>query len=124
MSISESTAYKGCMYSGLPNLASAFGYANAAWTLKAELTCEYVCRLLQHMQRHNFDSCVPRAPAVVEGGAPLLNLSSGYVSRALGGLPRQGRQAPWKALSFYPADLLMLRHGRLDDGVMEWRSTR
>ena len=124
VSIGESTAYKGCMYSGVPNLASAFGYANAAWTLKAELTCEYVCRLLMHMQRNGFDSCVPRAPVAQEGGAPLLNLSSGYVLRALDKLPRQGRHAPWKALSFYPADLVVLRYGKLDDGVMEWRARR
>lgn len=123
VSIGESTAYKGCMYSGVPNLASSFGYANAAWTLKAELTCEFVCRLLAHMQRSGFDTCVARAPAAQPCGAPLLNLSSGYVARALDGLPRQGLHAPWKALSFYPSDWLFLRHGRLEDGVMEWRAS-
>ena len=33
------------------NLAVATGYVNASWTLECDLTCAYVCRLLDHLAR-------------------------------------------------------------------------
>ncbi|MCA9677194.1 MAG: NAD(P)/FAD-dependent oxidoreductase [Kofleriaceae bacterium] len=107
--------YKGAMISGVPNLALALGYTNASWTLKCELIVQYVCRLLAYMDRHDFASCVPRPGADV-GDEPLLDLSSGYVQRALPGLPRQGSKVPWKLYQSYVRDLAMLRHGKLADG--------
>ena len=60
--LSETMSYKGMMLSGVPNLAFAIGYTNASWTLKCDLTCEYVCRLLNHMDEHGHRQCVPREP--------------------------------------------------------------
>jgi monooxygenase len=112
-------AYKGMMLSDLPNLAMAFGYTNASWTLKADLTAGYVCRLLNHMARHGHAVAVPRRdPSVAE--APFLGFTSGYVQRALPTLPRQGVRKPWQVHQNYLADLLTIRFGRLDDGVMQF----
>jgi cation diffusion facilitator CzcD-associated flavoprotein CzcO len=116
--------YKGTCYSGVPNLASAFGYTNASWTLKCDLTCEYVCRLLQHMDRTGTDICVaPHDPSVEE--TAFLDFSSGYVQRARNILPRQGARKPWRLNQNYARDLIAMRWGRIDDGVMRFsRSDR
>jgi cation diffusion facilitator CzcD-associated flavoprotein CzcO len=117
--LAKTTAYKGMMYSDVPNLASAFGYTNASWTLKCELTTEYVCRLLNHMERHGYARCTPRCRDPEMATEPVLGLSSGYVRRALATLPRQGMRAPWRLYQNYIKDLLMLRFGRVDDAEME-----
>ncbi len=116
----KTLTYKGMMFSGVPNLASSFGYTNASWTLKCELTCAYVCRLLNHMARHGHRQCTPRRddPSVRE--APWIDFSSGYVQRALHRLPKQGSKAPWRLHQNYALDLLTLRFGKVDDGVMEF----
>ncbi len=119
--LSKAMAYKGMMYSDVPNLASAFGYTNASWTLKCDLTAEYVCRLLKHMDRHGYAQCTPRVndPEVTE--EPILDFTSGYVQRALHTLPRQGSKTPWRLHQNYVRDLSMLRYGRVDDGTMEFK---
>jgi cation diffusion facilitator CzcD-associated flavoprotein CzcO len=119
--MSKTIAYKGMMYSDVPNLASALGYTNASWTLKCDLTAEYVCRLLKHMDRHGYAQCTPRVndPEVKE--EPILDFTSGYVRRALDTLPRQGSKTPWRLHQNYVRDLSMLRYGRVDDGVMEFK---
>ena len=113
--------YKGMMYSDVPNLASAFGYTNASWTLKCDLTSQYVCRLLQVMGEHGYRQCTPRRrdPAMRE--EPVLDFTSGYVQRALHTLPKQGSRAPWRVHQNYLSDLLTIRNGRIDDGTMEFR---
>jgi hypothetical protein len=120
--LSKTMAYKGMMYSDVPNLASAFGYTNASWTLKCDLTAEYVCRLLKHMDGHGYAQCTPRVndPAVRE--EPILDFTSGYVQRALHTLPRQGSKTPWRLHQNYVRDLSMLRYGRVDDATMEFRA--
>ena len=112
--------YKGLMYSGVPNLAAAFGYTNASWTLKADLSCEYVCRLLNHMRAHGIAQCTPRNrdPKLVE--EPLFDFSSGYFQRSLHLFPKQGSKPPWRLSQNYLRDILTLRFGRLDDGVLEF----
>ncbi|MBL4544602.1 MAG: hypothetical protein JKP95_01505 [Oceanicaulis sp.] len=87
----EHVTYRGMMLSGVPNAALAFGYTNASWTLKVDLTAERVCRLINHMKARNLDYVVPVPPADLET-LPLLDFSSGYVQRALPTLPRQGRR--------------------------------
>ena len=113
----QTLVYKGMMNSGVPNLASTFGYTNASWTLKADLSARYLCRLLNHMDRHGHTVCTPRHDASV-GTQPFLDFSSGYVQRALPMLPRQGDRKPWKLYQNYVLDWLTLRMGRIDDGVM------
>ena len=118
--LSKSMSYKGMMYSDTPNLASAFGYTNASWTLKCDLTCEYVCRLLNYMDKRGYAYGTPRKtdPTVTE--APWLDFSSGYVQRALDNLPRQGSKRPWKLYQNYALDLVTLRFGKVEDGSMEF----
>jgi cation diffusion facilitator CzcD-associated flavoprotein CzcO len=118
--LSRAVSYKGMMFSDVPNLALALGYTNASWTLKCELTARYVCRLLAHMQARGWDSCTPRRPAEGVEEAPLLGLTSGYITRAAGMLPRQGAKAPWRLHQNYAMDMAALRFGALRDGVMEF----
>lgn len=119
--LSQTMAYKGMMYSDVPNLASAFGYTNASWTLKCDLTAEYVCRLLKYMDKHGFAQCTPRVndPELTE--EPVLDFTSGYVQRALHTLPRQGSKKPWRIHQNYIKDLSIIRFGRVDDGTMEFK---
>ncbi|WP_110514413.1 flavin-containing monooxygenase [Herpetosiphon llansteffanensis] len=112
--------YKGMMLSDVPNLALAFGYTNASWTLKCELTSMYVCRLLNYMDRHGYAYCVPKNFNPAMATEPALNFTSSYVQRVISHLPRQGRNRPWKLYQNYLLDLLMLRLGTLDDGNMEF----
>ena len=122
--LGDTRSYMGMMYSGIPNLASAFGYTNASWTLKAELICEYVCRLLNHMERRGYEQCRPRFETETSATEAFIDFSSGYVRRALESLPKQGARRPWRAYQNYLKDLLLLRYGRLHDGVMEFRRKR
>jgi monooxygenase len=117
--VSRSMAYKGAMLSGVPNMAYAFGYTNASWTLKADLTANYVCRLLRHMDSHGYAIATPR-PDPALGEQPFLNFTSGYVVRALKILPKQGSERPWKVHQNYFLDALTLRFARIDDGVLDF----
>jgi monooxygenase len=112
--------YKGMMYSDVPNMASAFGYTNASWTLKCDLTCEYVCRLINYMDRRGYKQCVPHNvdPAITE--MPSLNFSSGYVQRSIAKMPKQGSKRPWRLYQNYALDIVTLRFGNVDDGVMRY----
>jgi cation diffusion facilitator CzcD-associated flavoprotein CzcO len=112
--------YKGMMYSDVPNLASTFGYTNASWTLKCDLTCEYVCRLLNYMDRRGYKQCMPHNvdPTIEE--LPSLSFSSGYVQRALAKMPKQGSKRPWRLYQNYALDLVTLRFGKVNDGVMRY----
>jgi cation diffusion facilitator CzcD-associated flavoprotein CzcO len=115
--LSKSMSYKGMMYSDVPNLASCFGYTNASWTLKCDLTCEYVTRLLNYMDRKGTPIATPKSDPSVEE-APWLDFSSGYVQRALEILPKQGMKKPWKLYQNYALDLVTLRFGKVDDGTL------
>jgi len=117
---SQTLNYRGAMYSGVPNLASAFGYTNASWTLKCDLTCEYVCRLLNRMERLGFRQATPRNRDPEMGTQPWLDFSSGYVQRAIARFPKQGTRRPWKLYQNYALDILSLRYGKMDDGVLEF----
>jgi len=112
--------YKGVMYSGLPNLAATFGYTNASWTLKADLTSRWVCRLLNHMQACGARVATPTPADAAMPRDPFVDFSSGYFQRHLAALPKQGREKPWKLNQNYLSDLFALRFGRLDDGVLRF----
>jgi monooxygenase len=117
---SRAMTYKGLMFSEIPNLASAFGYTNASWTLKADLTAEYVCRLLNFMDAHGYDYCTPRKrdPSIVE--EPAINFSSGYIQRGKDVLPKQGSKRPWRLHQNYALDMLDLRFSPINDGTLEF----
>jgi monooxygenase len=116
---SQAMSYKGMMLSELPNCVMTFGYTNASWTLKADLTAAYVCRLLRYMERKGLAIAVPRREAGVEP-EPFLNFSSGYVQRAKGELPQQGSRRPWQVYQNYFQDMMTIRYGRIADGVMHF----
>lgn len=116
----KTLSYKGMMYSGVPNLASSFGYTNASWTLKCDLTCDYVCRLLKHMDAKGYVQCTPRNDDPTVKEEPWLDFSSGYVQRAIAKFPKQGSKTPWKLYQNYARDIMALRYGRLEDGVLEF----
>lgn len=121
VNVAERFSYKGMMLSDVPNLALSFGYTNASWTLKCDLTSRYVCRLLAHMDRGGYDICVPRLP---EGGferQPMLDFSSGYVVRAQSEMPGQGPKPPWRVHQNYVRDLAALRFQPVTDKAMEFR---
>jgi hypothetical protein len=118
--LSEKLSYKGMMLNGVPNLAFAVGYTNASWTLKCDLTCEYVCRLLNHMDKHGSRICTPhnRDPSITE--EPFIDFSSGYVLRSIDQFPRQGSRPPWRLHQNYARDILMLRFAAIEDDAMEF----
>ena len=118
--LGETIGYKGCMYSGVPNLVSTFGYSNASWTLKAELICAYACRLLTQLERSGARWCVPDAAGVAATGEGPLNLDAGYVRRARGRLPKQGASLPWRNLHNYLLDRWLYKHARIDDGALRF----
>jgi monooxygenase len=117
--VPSTMTYKGMMLSGVPNMAFTVGYTNASWTLKADLTSEYVCRLLNHMSAHGYRRCVPEADPSV-GEQPLLDFTSGYVRRSLDEFPRQGSREPWKLRQNYLFDIGTIRRGAIDDGAMRF----
>ncbi|GIJ20940.1 flavin-containing monooxygenase [Micromonospora lutea] len=110
----ETVAYKGMMLSGVPNFAMTIGYTNASWTLKADLVARYVCRLLRHLDRTGTQIVTPVAPPPGPR-PPLIGLTSGYVRRGVGRLPRMGTRGPWRLPQNYLRDLLSMRYGRLTD---------
>ena len=118
--LSDLLTYKAMMFSGVPNMALSFGYTNASWTLKSDLTGEYVCRLLNHMKRKGYRVCVPENHDPSVNDTPFLDFTSGYITRALADMPKQGSKAPWKMYQNYPLDLLMIRYGRIDDKAMQF----
>ena len=122
--LADRLVYKGMMLSDVPNLALAFGYINASWTLKADLTARSVCRLLNHMARRGYTTCTPRLRDPTLKREPLLNFTSGYVRRADAVLPRQGSRAPWRVYQNYLLDMLALKFGKIEDGVLEFRGDR
>src|SRR5262249_48742142 len=117
----RSLVYKGMMFSDIPNLAFAIGYTNNSWTLKCDLTSEYVCRLLNYMDQHDYTLCTPRVHDPDVGEEPVIDFSSGYHQRALHTLPHQGAKKPCRLHQNYLKDLSMLRYGRLADGTMEFK---
>jgi len=120
--LAKTITYKGMMYSDVPNLASAFGYTNASWTLKCDLTAEYVCRLIKYMDQHGYAQCTPRINDPEVTPVPAIDFNSSYVLRALDTLPQQGSKTPWRVHQNYVKDLSMLRYGRVDDGTMEFKT--
>jgi monooxygenase len=117
----EKFAYKGMMLSDVPNYALAIGYTNASWTLKADLTSEYVCRILNHMKRHGYQRVAPENHDPALRPIPWMDLTAGYVQRNLAVFPKQGSKRPWQLYQNYVRDLMLLRYARVDDGVMQFR---
>lgn len=116
----DTLSYKGMMFSNLPNLATCFGYTNASWTLKCDLTCKYVCKLLNYMKAEGYSRCVPRPASDEAATEPFIDFSSGYVQRGVARFPKQGKHKPWKVFQNYMLDKISLDFSSVDDGVMEF----
>jgi monooxygenase len=106
--VSERMAYKGMMLAGVPNAAFTIGYTNASWTLKIDLVCAYVARMLRFMRDHRYASVTPRPPAGMPA-APLIEMSSGYFERSRGLLPLQGDRTPWRLHQHYFRDVQLFK---------------
>jgi monooxygenase len=119
LDVPRTMVYKGMMLSGVPNFAYAFGYTNSSWTLKAELTADHVCRLLNHMDRHGYGAVSPEADPSVEE-EPLLSFSSGYVTRSAHVLPKQGSKRPWQVYQNYLLDKYTIQFTPLNDGTLKF----
>jgi len=114
---SQALTYRGMMISDVPNLALAVGYTNASWTLKADLICRYVARLLNHMDANGYTQATPRPERTAGPTEPFLNLTSGYVARAVDQFPRQGAEAPWRIHQNYLRDIALIRRADLEEGM-------
>ncbi len=121
--LSETWSYKGMMFSDVPNLVQTFGYINASWTLRADLTAEYVCRLLNHMRATGMRQCTPRLREEDRDmvARPWIDdFSAGYMQRAMHLFPRQGDRGPWRNTQNYAADRKMIRNEPLEDGALQF----
>jgi cation diffusion facilitator CzcD-associated flavoprotein CzcO len=117
--LSKTLSYRGMMFSDVPNLSYSFGYTNASWTLKADLTGLYLTRLLNHLKKTGREIALPvREPGLEE--VPFLDFTSGYVQRARDVLPKQGSKKPWKLHQNYALDMISLKYASVDDGVIRF----
>ena len=112
--------YRGCMFSDVPNFAMVFGYTNASWTLKADLTCQFVARLIRHMEDEGYAYCAARNHDPTMGTEPFIDFSSGYFVRAVDQLPKQGTKQPWRLNQNYLIDTIKLKRAPIEDGVLEF----
>jgi len=120
VTLGETVAYKSMMLSGIPNFAFAFGYTNSSWTLKVDLVCEHLCRILEHMQEGGYDTAAPVLDETSIERRPMLDLQAGYVQRAIDAFPAQGSSGPWTVEMSYKADRARLHDGPVDDRALQF----
>ena len=120
----ERLTYKGMMLSGVPNFALSFGYVNASWTLRTDLTCEYVCRLIKLMDKKNVLSCTPIDDLEAYGNDKLIDFTSGYIKRGLKMMPKQGNKSPWKNYQNYIKDIFAVRFMSIDDTNLKFHNSK
>jgi len=118
--ISKTMTYKGMMFSNVPNLVATFGYTNASWTLRADLTSEYVCRLINFLNKKGYAYCCPRVDQSVEHDGNWLDFSSGYITRSIHKFPKQGSRDPWRNTQNFPRDVFTIRWGNIDDKELKF----
>ncbi|CAN5365072.1 NAD(P)/FAD-dependent oxidoreductase [soil metagenome] len=113
--------YRGVMFSNIPNFAVAIGYTNASWTLKCDLSCSYVTRIINYMDEHHHSVCTPRFDNTEFSSEPLLDFDAGYIKRALDIMPKQGSRAPWKVYQNYLKDSLSFKYSKLKNKYLEFK---
>jgi cation diffusion facilitator CzcD-associated flavoprotein CzcO len=119
--IGKTYCYRGVMLSDVPNFAIAIGYTNASWTLKCDLNCSYVTRILKYMEQNKFSICTPKFDSNAFASEPFLDFDSGYIKRAGGRLPMQGSRSPWKVYQNYIKDSVILKFGSVNDKYLEYK---
>ena len=126
INFADEWTYKGVMCSNIPNMVQTFGYINASWTLRADLTAEWVCRVLNHMDEFGYDQATPRIPEILartmEKRYWIHDFSAGYMQRMLPKMPRQGTQLPWVNPQNYRKDRKMFRDTAIADGALIFTS--
>ena len=121
--LSETISYKGMMYSGVPNLINSFGYINASWTLRSDLTCEFMCKLINYMEEKNISYSIPDPDIDLSTEDPFVNgFTSGYLMRSMHLFPKQGEESPWRNNQKYFEDVFDIRFKSIDDGSLLLRS--
>ena len=118
----NTVAYKGMMYTGVPNLINSFGYINASWTLRSDLTCEFMCKLINYMDENNITHSLPDPDIKVSEDDWLNGFSSGYLMRSMHLFPKQGEKSPWRNNQNYFQDLFDIKFKKINDGALVLRS--
>jgi cyclohexanone monooxygenase len=118
---SEHMLYNGILISDVPNMAMIIGYINASWTLKVDVAAEYICRLLNYMDKHHYDEVIaPTDHSEIEQDTVMGSLSAGYIRRAADVIPKQGKHAPWQVTNNYLADRKALKQAGFEDGILQF----
>ena len=118
----NTVAYKGMMYTGVPNLINSFGYINASWTLRSDLTCEFMCKLINYMDENKITHSLPDPDIQVTEDDWLNGFSSGYLMRSMHLFPKQGEKSPWRNNQNYFQDLFDIKFKKIDDGALVLRN--
>ncbi len=113
--ISDTMTFKGMMVSNVPNVVWTFGYTNASWTLRADLTAEYTCKILNYMDKHDYKVATPSPNSEIGEDGTWLDFNSGYVTRSAHLFPRNGDRDPWRNTQNYIKDVVDLRYGNVKD---------
>jgi monooxygenase len=121
--LADTLTFKSFMLSGIPNFAFAVGYTNSSWTLKVDLVCEHLCRLLSYMEVHGWDTVEPVADDPTVTRRPLLDFHAGYVRRTVHLFPKQGSHGPWTVEMSYAADRERLRKGPIADPALHFSAS-
>lgn len=119
----DALVYKSFMLSGIPNMAFAFGYTNSSWTLKVDLVCEHLCRLMSYMDQHGYNTVIPVCDDPSMEKRPMLDFPAGYITRAIELFPQQGTSGPWTVEMNFRADAARLRKGPVEDAALRFSST-
>ena len=121
MDTSKHMLYQGIMVSDVPNMAMIIGYINASWTLKVDIAAEYICRMINYMDKNGYDEVIAQGDQTeLMEDTVMGSLSSGYIARAADVMPKQGKHAPWNVTNNYLADRKILKNARFDDGVLKF----
>ena len=120
LSSGDMVGYKGMLFRDIPNFSALMGYTNASWTLKVDLTCDYMCRLLNYMKKRGYKTVAPTAEDGEITPEPMIGLKSGYILRAADMMPKQGAKAPWRNKNSYLSDLMAIRYSKINDGVLSF----
>jgi monooxygenase len=120
VALPDTVVYKSMMLSGVPNFAFAFGYTNSSWTLKVDLVCEHLCRILDHMDAGGYNAVAPVVDETTLERRPMLDFQAGYIQRAVGMFPSQGTAGPWTVEMSYKADRARLQDSPVEDPALQF----
>ena len=122
----ERVTWRGIMISGVPNMAYVFGYFRHSWTLRVDLVCDLLCRLLASMRDKGATMVTPAlrprtADMPLRPLADPENFNPGYVMRSQHLLFKQGDREPWTHLLEHEQERDILPKADLDDGTLVYR---